>query len=41
MTDPSELTGRQGSKVYKTKSGYISTNPNDDTRDNLDNLKPF
>jgi hypothetical protein len=32
---------KQGSKIHKTKSGYISTNPNDDTRDNLDNLPNF
>ena len=40
-TYPDGLTGRQGSKVHKTKSGYISTNPDDDTRDNLDNLPNF
>lgn len=33
--------GVKGSKVHKTKSGHISTNPNDDKKDNLDNLLPF
>ena len=27
--------------IHKTKSGWISTNPNDDTRDNLDSLPGF
>lgn len=35
------VNGKKGSKVHKTKSGHISTNPNDDTRDNLDNLLDF
>ena len=41
FTYPDGLTGKQGAKVHKTKSGHISTNPNDDTRDNLDNLPNF
>ena len=40
-TYPDGLAGKQGAKVHKTKSGYISTNPNDDTKDNLDNLPNF
>lgn len=40
-TYPDGIDGKRGAKVHKTKSGYISTNPNDDTRDNLDNLKNF
>jgi hypothetical protein len=30
-----------GAKIHKTKNGYLTTNPNDDTRDNLDNLPTF